>query len=107
MSLVQVTIVGYIAKEPETKFTPGGKKVLEFSVAHKNYKEETEWYNCAVWNEKRVDALSWLAKGMGVYITGELNVAAKDDKIYRNVNVKELQIISGGNSQPVEDDIPF
>lgn len=95
MSFVEITVVGYIAKEPETKFTANGKKVMEFSVAHKNYKDETEWYNLAIWNEKRIDALNWLDKGMGVYVTGELNVTAKDDKVYRNVNVKELQVVSG------------
>ena len=102
MSFVQITIVGYIAKEPETKFTTQGTKVLEFSIAHKNRKDETEWFNCAIWNEKRIDALDWLAKGMGVYITGELNITTKGDKIYRNVNVKELQVIGGGKKQEEE-----
>jgi len=104
MSFAEITIVGYIAKEPEVKFTDSAKKVLEFSIAHKNRKDETEWFNCAVWNDKRVDALSWLAKGMGVYVTGELNITAKGDKIYRNVNVDKLQVNSGGTKQ---EEIPF
>ena len=103
MSFAEITIVGYVAKEPETKYTTNGKKVLEFSIAHKNYKDETEWFNCAVWNEKRIDSLDWLAKGMGVYVTGELNITAKDDKVYRNVNVDKLQIISGSKKQEEEE----
>jgi len=103
MSLVQITIVGYIAKDPEEKFTPNAKKVLEFSIAHKNRKEETEWFNCTVWNEKRIESLGWLAKGMGVYVTGELTVTAKDDKVYRNVNVDKLQVISGKQASTEEE----
>ena len=105
MSSVEIEIVGYIAKDPETKFTAGGKKVLEFSIAHKNYKDETEWYNCAVWGDSRIDALAWLAKGMGVFVRGDINLTAKDSKIYRNVTVDKLQIIGGGKKQ--QEDVPF
>ena len=96
MSFVEVTVIGYLAKQPEAKFTPAGTKVLEFSVAHKNRKDETEWYNCSLWGDARIDALSWMDKGMGVFVRGEISLTAKDEKIYRNVNVRELQVISGG-----------
>ena len=108
MSFAEMMVVGYIAKEPEEKYTTTAKKVLEFSIAHKNFKGDTEWFNCAIWGEKRIEALSWLKKGMGVMVRGELNITAKDDKVYRNLNVNEIQVIGGGQAQSADDgDIPF
>ena len=105
MSSVEIEIVAYIAKDPEVKYTTTGAKVLEFSLPHENRKEETEWYNCAIWGEKRVDALGWLKKGMGVFVRGELIITAKDGKIYRNVNVDKMQVIGGGKQE--DDSVPF
>jgi len=106
MSSVEIELVGYIAKDPEVKYTAQeAKKVLEFSVPHENRKGETEWYNCAVWNDKRVDSLGWMKKGMGVFVRGELNITAKDGKIYRNVNVDKLHVIISGKQQ--DEKIPF
>ena len=107
MSFVEVTVIGYVAKPPEVKFTSAGTKVMEFSIAHKNRKEETEWYNCSLWGDKRIDSLDWLEKGMGVFVRGELSLTAKDEKIYRNVNVRELQVISGGKKAETTDEEYF
>lgn len=107
MSSVEITIIGYIAKPPEPRFTEDGKKVLQFSIAHKNFKDETEWYNCAIWGEKRVDSLNWLEKGMGVFVRGEINITVKNEKIYRNVTVDKLQVIAGGKKQEAEEEFPY
>lgn len=106
MSSVEIEIIAYIAKDPEVKYTGKGTKVLEFPLPHKNRKEETEWYNCAVWGEKRVDSLDWLKKGMGVFVRGELVITAKDGRIYRNINVDKLQVIGGGQDQQ-DEEVPF
>ena len=105
MSMVKIEIVGFIRTEPETRFTNDGKKVLSFSVPHDNRKDETEWYQCSIWGEKRVDALNWLEKGMGVFIRGELSITEKDGKIYRNVFVDDLQVIGGKKQE--QEEIPF
>lgn len=108
MSSVEIEIVGYIAKEPETRYSTDGKECLTFSVPHDNYKNETEWYNCALYGEKRVKSLGWLAKGMGVFIRGTLNITEKDGKIYRNVMVDKLQVIGGKKQEAVDDEeLPF
>ena len=103
MSSVKIEIVGFIRTEPEVRYTADGKKGLSYSVPHENYKGETEWYSCTDWYEKRIDSLGWLAKDMGVFIRGDLNITEKDGKVYRNVRVEEIQVVGGGKKQERDD----
>ena len=55
-SVNKVIIVGNLGKDPETRFTPTGKKVAHFSVAISQRwktggesKEYTEWVNIEAW----------------------------------------------------------
>ena len=105
MSMAKIELVGFIRTEPEVRFS-NDKKVLSFSVPHDNRKGDTEWYQCSIWGDKRVDALNWLAKGMGVFVRGELSITDKDGKVYRNVFVDDLQVI-GGKKQEEDDGVPF
>jgi len=104
MSSVEIEIVGYIAKEPETRYNEKGDQYMTFSVPHDNYKGEMEWYNCSLWGEKRISSLDWLAKGMGVFIRGTLNITEKEGKIYRNVMVDKLQVMSGKKQNVSQDE---
>jgi len=100
MSSVKIEISGYIRTDPAEKATTSGTKVLEFSVPHKNRKGETEWYNCALFGDKRVSALNWIAKDMGVHLRGELTInEGKDGKIYRNVAVDQIDIFGNGKKE--------
>lgn len=106
MSMVKVEICGYIT-EPEIKYTPDGKKVLTFSVAHNPKKDaEPMWFSCTVWNEKLAESLSWLAKGMGVFVRGHYSDRIYNDKIFRSISVEEIQAF-GKNEQPAQEDLPF
>ena len=56
-TLNRVQLIGRLGRDPESKFTPTGKKVATFSVAvssrwkDKNggTKESTEWVNIEAW----------------------------------------------------------
>lgn len=107
MSMVKIEIVGFIRTEPETRFTNDGKKVLSFSVPHDNRRGETEWYQCSIWGENRVDALGWLKKDIAVFVRGDLTIAEKDGKVYRNVFVDELQIIGGKKREEASEEVSY
>jgi single-strand DNA-binding protein len=56
-TLNRVQLIGRLGKDPESKFTPTGKKVIHFSLAVSNRwkdksgetKETTEWVNIEAW----------------------------------------------------------
>ena len=57
-ALNKVQVIGRLGKDPESKFTPSGKKVVHFSVAvserwksrEGESKESTEWINVEAWD---------------------------------------------------------
>ena len=55
-ALNRVQLIGYLGKEPESRYTPTGKQVTTFSIAVSNRwkskgetKEYTEWVNVEAW----------------------------------------------------------
>jgi single-strand DNA-binding protein len=74
-----ITVAGNIG-EPQMKFTPGGKAVLEFSLAENHSKKNqqggwdddgTTWRRVSIW-EKKAEALAEvLKKGDRVLVTGQ------------------------------------
>jgi len=69
----EVTIVGFLGKNPELKFTPKGVAMTKFSVATTNYKKETGWWNVTVFGNQAESCNEYLSKGDPVLVRGELN----------------------------------
>ena len=57
-ALNRVQLIGYLGRDPETRFTPTGQKVCRFSVAvsrrwtskEGESKEATDWFNIEAWD---------------------------------------------------------
>ena len=87
-SLNRVQLIGYLGKDPESKFTPTGKKVAHFSVAVSNrwkskegeMKEYTEWVNVEAWGRLGEVCQQYLKKGSLVYVEGRLKTDKYEDK---------------------------
>jgi len=93
MSMAKITVCGFIG-EPKPKYTPDGKKIIEFSVAHNPTKDgEPMWFNCAIW-EPMANNFDWLAKGMAVMVRGRYSDRIYNEKIYRNITVEEIQVFN-------------
>jgi single-strand DNA-binding protein len=79
-SLNRVQLIGHLGKDPETRFTPTGKKVCTFSMAVNNrwrtaegeVKEATEWFTVEAWGRTGEFAQSYLGKGRLVFVEGRL-----------------------------------
>ena len=70
-----VFIAGRLGADPETRFTPSGKKVTTLRVAtslKKKGEEKTIWWKVTVWGEQFDALMSYLKKGSAVMIQGEL-----------------------------------
>ena len=86
-ALNRVQLIGRLGKEPESRFTPNGKKVAHFSLAisqrrksGSETKEYTEWVNVEAWGRLGEIAQQYLKKGSLVYIEGRLKTDKYEDK---------------------------
>ncbi len=86
-ALNRVQLIGYLGKDPESKYTPTGKKVAHFSVAVTQRwktggetKEYTEWVNIEAWGRLGEVCQEYLKKGSLVYLEGRLKTDKYEDK---------------------------
>ena len=105
-ALNRVQLIGRLGKDPESKFTPTGKKVAQFSlavsqrwtVAGEN-KEFTEWVNIEAWERLGEVCQEYLKKGSLEYLEGRLKTdryEAKegDTRYYTKVVAQVVQFLS-------------
>ena len=86
-ALNRVQLIGNLGKDPESKFTPTGKKVAHFSLAvsqrwktGSETKEYTEWVNIEAWGRLGEVCQEYLKKGSLVYVEGRLKTEKYEDK---------------------------
>jgi len=86
-ALNRVQLIGRLGKDPESKFTPTGKKVSHFSLAVSQRwktsgenKEYTEWVNIEAWGRLGEVCQEYLKKGSLVYLEGRLKTEKYEDK---------------------------
>ncbi len=86
-ALNRVQLIGYLGRDPETRFTPNGKKVTHFSLgvtsrwkSGDEVKENTEWVNVEAWGRLGEICQEYLHKGSLVYLEGRLKTDRYEDK---------------------------
>ncbi len=103
-TLNRVQLIGNLGKDPESRFTPTGKKVAHFSMAVTQRwksggeaKEYTEWVNIEAWGRLGEIAEEYLHKGSLVYIEGRLKTDKYEDKgetkYFTKVNALTIQML--------------
>lgn len=104
-SLNRVQLIGRLGKDPESKFTPTGKKVCHFSLAVSNRwkdkngesKEITEWVNIEAWGRLGEVCQEYLKKGSLVFAEGRLKTEKYESngetKYFTKVVVQALQFL--------------
>lgn len=107
----KVIIVGNLGKDPEVRFTPGGRALARFPVATSekwtdqdgNRQERTEWHNVVVWGKQAESCGQYLAKGRQVYVEGSLRSRQYDDKdgnrrYITEVIARDVRFLGGGGA---------
>jgi single-strand DNA-binding protein len=87
-TLNRVQLIGRLGKDPESRFTPNGKKVTHFSLAigsrwksaQGEVKESTEWVNIEAWGRLGEVCEQYLHKGSLAFIEGRLKTDKYEDK---------------------------
>jgi single-strand DNA-binding protein len=88
-SFNKITIVGYLGRDPELRYTPSGTPVCDFSVATTERKgrregeegeEITTWFRVNMWGRQAELANQYLQKGRLVYVEGRLTLREYTDR---------------------------
>ena len=86
MNFNQLTIIGYIGKNAETKQLPNGTPVTKFSVATTRswkddkgeWKDKTQWHTVVAYGQSFTHVAPRLNKGAHVFVQGELTTREYD-----------------------------
>lgn len=130
--LNRVMIIGNLGRDPEMRYTPGGRAVTTFNVAcsrawsnsEGERHEETEWFSVVAWGKLAETCKQYLVKGSLAYVEGRLQTRSWEDndgkKHSRTELVANEMIILGDRAriaqhtpdQPTEsvepeDEFPF
>ena len=87
-TLNRVQLIGRLGKDPESRSTPTGKKVVHFSLAVSNRwksaegetKESTDWFNVEAWGRLGEVCGQYLHKGSLIFLEGRLKTDKYEDK---------------------------
>ena len=85
----KVILVGYVGKDPEVRYTPGGQAVATVRLAtsrswtdkqSSQRKEETEWHDTEVWGKSAEACGKHLQKGSRIYVEGHIKTDRWEDQ---------------------------
>ena len=109
-ALNRVQLIGRLGRDPESKFTPTGKKVTHFSLAVSRRwktagetKESTEWVNIEAWGRLGEVCQEYLKKGNLVFLEGRLKTEKYEDRdgdtrYFTKVVTQFIQFLSGNRA---------
>jgi len=117
MNLNRAMIIGNLTRDPETRTTPSGQSVCNFSVATSSQwkdtqgqkQERTEYHPIVAWGKLAEICSQYLGKGRKVYIEGRLQTreweAQDGSKKQRTEIIADNMIMLdrapvGGNREP-------
>ena len=112
-ALNRVQLIGRLGKNPDSRFTPTGKRVTTFSLAVSNrwkskgeVQEYTEWINVEAWGRLGEVCQEYLKKGSLIYLEGRLKTDRYEDKgetkYYTKVVVLMMQMLAQWQSDMVK-----
>jgi len=85
--LNKVMLIGNLGKDAETRYTPSGVAVTNFSLATGRrskdqqtgeWKDETDWHNIVLWRAENL--VNYLQKGKRIYVEGRLQTRSWEDQ---------------------------
>ena len=98
----KIIITGNLTKDVETRETTNGKQVATLSVAvSRPFSEETDFFNCIVWDKRAENCAKYLKKGSKVLIDGYIYNRSYEDKdgnkrYVTEIKVQEVEFLSPG-----------
>ena len=113
MSFNKITIVGYLGRDPELRYTPQGTALCKMSIATTEKRksvtgemeEHTTWFRVTAWGRQAELANEYLAKGRQAYIEGRLRLEEYTDRegqkrFSAEVSASEIQFLGQRSELP-------
>src|SRR5215475_6880055 len=113
MSFNKITIVGYLGRDPELRYTPQGTALCKMSIATTERRksvagemeEHTTWFRVTAWGRQAELANEYLAKGRQAYIEGRLRLEEYTDRegqkrFSAEVSASEIQFLGQRTELP-------
>lgn len=106
-SFNQISICGYLGRDPELRHTPQGLAVANFSIASTEKRKEgsesqeiTTWFRVTLWGKQAEVAAEYLRKGSHVYVTGSVRLNEYTDRegtarVSLEVNASAFHMLGG------------
>lgn len=112
-SLNKVLLIGYLGRDPETRYMPNGECVTNFSMATSEKwldkqsgekREKTEWHNITAFRKLGEICSQYLKKGSAIYCEGKLQTQKYTDKdgiekYTTRILIDSMQMLGGGPDQ--------
>jgi single-strand DNA-binding protein len=126
MSYEHTVIVGNLGNDPEMRYTPNGKAVVNFSVAvSRKYAgkdgqahEKTKWFRVTAWDKLAETCNQYLRKGRQVLVAGEVKASAYANQAGEpaaslELTAREVRFLGGkggaaaAGGPAAKEDLPF
>jgi single-strand DNA-binding protein len=92
-----VTLVGNLTRDPELRFTNGGRAVASFGLAvnrryqvNGEWQEQTSYFNIVAWSQLGENAAQTLTKGSRAIVTGRLEQRQYENRDGEQRNIVEI-----------------
>ncbi len=90
----KVILIGNLGRDPELRYTQGGRAVANFTLAttervqsreagsdeRGEWQEKTEWHRIVTWGKTAENCAQYLQKGRSVYVEGRLQTRDWEDR---------------------------
>ena len=110
-ALNRVQLIGYLGRDPESRYTPTGKRVTDFPIAVTNRwkdeageaKEYTEWVHIEAWDRLAEICHEYIGKGSLVYVEGRLKTDRYEEdgetRYFTKVVARTVQFLSDNRAE--------
>ena len=71
-----VILMGRMTRDPELKYTSGGKAYTSFTLAVQKTKDDAEFIDCIAWEKTAETIAEYFRKGRKMLVQGRLNVSS-------------------------------
>ena len=71
-----VMLMGRMTRDPELKYTSGGKAYANFTLAVQKTKDDAEFIDCVAWEKTAETIAEYFRKGRKILVQGRLNVSS-------------------------------
>lgn len=112
--LNKIILIGRLTRDPELRYTPGGKAVATFTLAvdrsfQSDGEKQTDFIDIVVWEKQAETVANHLTKGRLVAVEGRLQIRsyeAKDGTKRRAAAVaaQQVRFLDSGKKGKGEDD---